>query len=405
MGAPVSVGAEVLDDSPALVCRLRPGAPRALRLKRGRADAAPHFVTVELAPAPKRLRALSLDPVRPGAQHISSGDGSGVVGGHQGRGHKVRFRRLDLVRSGPRHVIAKAHVVDVLAERLRDFPLALRAAEQEKRNAREKQMPVEKQMQRESFGEQQQESYIASVHNLRPREGLDERQRQEEFTCNGELMVRQPVEAEVAAAKALDKDLFVYDIYLREDVEAEEVDKEGKPTSEILEVDQLDQRPLVAPPSPLEHAPGSASEHGDMASNRFWSEAFLSAADVPGIEFWDGPGDSSDELLGDGCEDDGESSEGSVDYPSTPDEDAYVREVVSGGDEDDEIVDETRTEYGEGAFPSDSEDADSNKAVWQPSSSTTFGYRIHGSDRDSLSAPEDYGFAPHGSDDSSGMSD
>jgi hypothetical protein len=104
----------------------------------------------------------------------------------------------------------------------------------------------------------------------------------------------------------------------------------------------------------------------------------------PGIEFWDGSGDSSDELLDEAREFDAPSSEGSVDYPSTPEADAYVREVVSG----DDAANGGGDDYAFGNEQFDSDDGDSNKAMCRPSPSTLFGYRRHGSDDDTLSMPE-----------------
>lgn len=115
------------------------------------------------------------------------------------------------------------------------------------------------------------------------------------FTCNGDEMLRESlaeVRGDGRAGGGLGKDTAggdvglededcVYDVYVRD-------------SAMVLDVEDAD--------------------------------AVLRASDVPDVEFWSGDeADSSDDGGGDCDLDD---SEGSVDYPSTPDEDAYEHEVV-----------------------------------------------------------------------------
>jgi hypothetical protein len=192
-----------------------------------------------------------------------------------------------------------------------------------------------------------------------------------EFTCNGVAMVRGP--ASSGLSPSTDQDSFVYDLYVRE-----EDGESGIPRNH-----EDDSSRLAHAAELLEHI-SAAPTNAAVAGAHQWNDAYLSAADVPGIEFWDGSGDSSDELLDEAREFDAPSSEGSVDYPSTPEADAYVREVVSGDDAENGGGDD----YAFGNEQFDSDDGDSNKAMCRPSPSTLFGYRRHGSDDDTLSMPE-----------------
>jgi hypothetical protein len=132
------------------------------------------------------------------------------------------------------------------------------------------------------------------------------------FTCNGVEMLRDintRVGADVDAP-------FVYDIYVRE----ERGELAQNSTSVCADADGLLDR--------------ARTEH---------IEAVVLASDLPDdVRFcWDDEGldeDSSDNSAAadPALVDDLDDSEGSIDYPSTPDEDAYAGEVVSEADSDSE---------------------------------------------------------------------
>lgn len=275
-----------------LAPRPAPGPPAALRLKRPRAAPAPDLLRVRgAAPPAKRPRTISSSVAA-----LSLESQASPPPPPRRPPRRATFRRADPSAPGVRLAIAKGGVVDVAARLLRH----------------------------EGFGKD------GKVANGTRREAGAV------MLCDGLAMVRErlcdasddattgivDMQAGSAASglsgEGTEEDDFVYDVYLRDE--------------------DCDAHPVV----------GDATGSGDDAGD----EAVLMATDVPDVLFWgdeDGA-ESSDDEPGDAYLED---SEGSVDYPSTPDSEAYVGEVVdesADSDESDEENEETwqerRTRFG-----------------------------------------------------------
>lgn len=263
-----------------------PGPPAVLRLKRPRAAPAPAVLRVcGHGPAAKRPRTaacglanLSLAPPPPRPPTPPP--------------RRASYRRADLAVPGVRRAIAKGGVVDVASRLLR----------------------------RGGVGKDGK-----GVNGLRGGSGIV-------MLCDGLAMTHETIgdggrgvpggssglversgtatlvenngcESEVTAkSRGEAVEDFVYDVYLREE-DCDEAEAMG----------------------------GIEAEAAD--------EAVLMAHDMPNVLFWgdeDGAESSDDEPDDAYLED----SEGSVDYPSTPESDAYVREIVEESASSSDIVDE-----------------------------------------------------------------
>jgi hypothetical protein len=299
---------------PSIPSPTSPQQQTVLRVKRSRESEALDLLTVELAAkAPKRARtvpsaathtalrllSLALTPLPP-AETVENGEKKDKDRLH-GKTRRVTFRRIvDPAQPGPRAVIGKARVVDVAQKALRRVGQTAVAVEVLKR-AEENDAAANVKAEEEA--------------KTQANEGVASDKKSVRFLCNGVEMVRYTDEPEDAA--------FVYDLYMREEP------VEASPVSGT----NLDAR------LPAEAAMAEADTER--------KEAVVLASDLPeDLRFhWDGEevdGESSDDGAAQDPAhvDDMDDSEGSIDYPSTPDEAAYVGEVVSDPDSESDSDDE-----------------------------------------------------------------
>jgi hypothetical protein len=276
-----------------------------LRIKRTRGSDALDRLTVELAaiaPASKRPRTdqTPLTALRTLSLSATSKPPSETK-------RRVTFRRVDPTQPGPRAVICKARVVDISQRALRRVgPSSATSAGFETEVAAASSVDTDVRL-NNGYPRMGAGANGAIDDNVC---GFPDQRMRGTFTCNGVEMVRD-VNTRVGAGGDAP---FVYDIYVRE---------------ERGELAQNNTAVCTDDDGPLDR---------DRTER---IEAVVLASDLPDdVRFcWDNEGldeDSSDNSAAadPALVDDLDDSEGSIDYPSTPDEDAYIGEVVSEADSD-----------------------------------------------------------------------
>lgn len=265
-----------------------------LRVKRERETPALDVVAIEL-----RTKRPRLDVEKLG--NLSLADDSKLDhnedAAERGR-RRVKFRRIDADVASFHDLDGRSRFIDVAREHLRRFRGGKDASETTAEN-----------LGRGSSGQDVAGSFLdqnceskADSHSESPFSDSVSLDSQSvcNLTCNGQEMLR---ETRINAMPAIDfksDDSTVFDLYAQDGSLETVLDGE---------------------------------EDGSRAEE---SMAVVLAEDLPDIDFLDGY--SSDSLLEDKAPyDDEDPSEGSIDYPSTPNDDIYVREVVeySGESSDD----------------------------------------------------------------------
>lgn len=269
-----------------------------LRIKRNREDSALDVVAIEFTAKRPRLSINQVANIR------LTNDSSGSEGrsDEQKRKRFIRFRRLDVNADNSEHVRRKIRYIDVAPECLRSV------VEVDLSGVTVPSDSVSSLDTGHGHGAVQTAESEDVVDDAGAISGPRAFLGREELTCNGERMIRENRVIGGDKTSGDQKDSIVYDLYAREDISQEAYNDSFEITFTSPE-----------------------------------SLAVILADDLPDVEFL---GDySSDSLLpGTAPYDEDDPSDGSIDYPSTPDDDVYVHEIATSGsssgdgDEDDDKI-------------------------------------------------------------------